>query len=124
MPRKVIMFDVWEWNKLVSSTYGRTYNFQQQDGCRDRGIYSFSIPCTDIEDYSNDDIPEVINSKIRGVSFQAWLDRDPDTPDFVPEYKTALFWERNFYPNVTMIIKDLENKGILKEGDYIINIDW
>nr|DAI39746.1 MAG TPA: Ftsk gamma domain [Caudoviricetes sp.] len=35
-----------------------------------------------------------------------------------------MFWDRNFYPHVSMIIKDLENKGILKEGEYIINIDW
>ena len=40
------------------------------------------------------------------------------------KYRHELFWDRNFYPHVSMIIKDLENKGILKEGEYIINIDW
>lgn len=34
MPRNVIMFEVDEWDNLVSSTYGRVYNFQQQNGCK------------------------------------------------------------------------------------------
>ncbi len=25
------------WNKLVKDTYGKPYNFQQQDGCKGRG---------------------------------------------------------------------------------------
>lgn len=29
------MFEVDEWDNLVSSTYGRVYNFQQQNGCKD-----------------------------------------------------------------------------------------
>lgn len=106
MPRNVIMFEVDEWDNLVSSTYGRVYNFQQQNGCKDRGI------------------PEEVNGEIKGVSFKAWLERDPNTPNFLEKYRHELFWDRNFYPHVSMIIKDLENKGILKEGEYIINIDW
>lgn len=47
MPRNVIMFEVDEWDNLVSSTYGRVYNFQQQNGCKDRGIYYFTVPIED-----------------------------------------------------------------------------
>ena len=126
MPRNVIMFEVDEWDNLVSSTYGRVYNFQQQNGCKDRGIYYFTVPIEDyyIEDYEREEIPEEVNGEIKGVSFKAWLERDPNTPNFLEKYRHELFWDRNFYPHVSMIIKDLENKGILKEGEYIINIDW
>lgn len=124
MPKNVIMFDVDEWDDLVSSTYGRIYSFQQQDGCKDRGIYSFSIPYSEPEDYERTEIPEKVNGEIMGVSFKTWLERDPDTPKFQHDYERTLFWDRNFYPHVSMIIKDFEEKGILKEGDYIINIDW
>lgn len=123
MPRNVIMFEVDEWDDLVTSTYGRIYNFQQQDGCKDRGIYKFAVPIADVEDYKSEEIPEEINRDVMGISFKTWLERDPNTPNFLEGYKHELFWARNFYPNVTMIIKDLENKGILKEGEYIINID-
>ena len=120
------MFEVDEWDDLVSSTYERVYNFQQQDGCKDRGIYEFTVPIADkdIIDYKRKEIPEEINGDIMGVSFKAWLERDSKTPKFPHYYNLVLFWERNFYPHVSMIIKDLENKGILKEGEYIINIDW
>ena len=126
MPRNVIMFEVDEQDNLVSSTYGRVYNFQQQNGCKDRGIYYFTVPIEDyyIEDYEREEIPEEVNGEIKGVSFKAWLERDPNTPNFLEKYRHELFWDRNFYPHVSMIIKDLENKGILKEGEYIINIDW
>jgi hypothetical protein len=125
MPKNVIMFEVDEWDDLVTSTYGRIYRFQQQDGCKDQGVYCFTVPFADcyVEDYERDEIPEEINGEIRGVSFKAWLERDPNTPNFSKGYKHELFWDRNFYPHVSMIIKDLENKGILKEGEYIINID-
>lgn len=103
MPRNVMMFEVDEWDDLVTSTYGKLYRFQQQDGCKDRGIYYFKVPMLYIEDYEEKEIPEKVNGEVMGTSFKAWLERDP---------------------NVTMIIKDPENKGILKEGEYIINIDW
>lgn len=124
MPRNVIMFEVDEWDDLVTSTYGRFYRFQQQDGCKDKGIYYFKVPMLYMEDYEEKEIPEKVNGEVMGTSFKAWLKRDSNTPEFHYDYERNLFWARNFYPNVTMIIKDLENKGILKEGEYIINIDW
>ncbi len=30
------VIEVSDWDKLVSETYGRPYNFQQQDGTQDR----------------------------------------------------------------------------------------
>jgi len=43
---------------------------------------------------------------------------------YLEEYRHELFLYRNFYPHVSLIIKDLESKGILKEGEYIISIDY
>jgi len=42
--KNVKMIDVWDWDKLVEETYGRTYCFQQQDDCRGRGIFDITIP--------------------------------------------------------------------------------
>lgn len=33
-------------------------------------------------------------------------------------------YQRNFYPHVDMIINDLHSKGLLKAGEYYIEIDW
>ena len=72
--------DVGDWDQLVEETYGRPYNFQQQDGCKSRGTESFSVPLeyavADYE-YETVSVPEEINGEEMGVSFKAWLERDP-----------------------------------------------
>lgn len=118
-----------DWSNFVSEHYGKIYNFQQQEGCQDRGIYCFDVPHKYPEDFENDTIPEVVNGDEMGVSFKAWLERDIKQPlnskdQWEREFGLDLFWERNFYPNVSMIINDLHEKGLLPAGEYVINIDW
>lgn len=118
-----------DWNSFVSEYYGKIYNFQQQDGCKDRGIFEFSVPYKYPEDFENDTIPEVVNGDGMGVSFKAWLERDVKQPlnskdQWDRVYGLDLFWERNFYPNISMIVNDLHEKGLLPAGEYLINIDW
>lgn len=60
-----------------------------------------------------------------GVSFKAWLERDPNIKlkgDGAPF--TRMWWERNFYPSVEMVANDLYKRGLLKAGEYAIEIDW
>ena len=126
--KNVQMIDVSDWDDLVQQTYGRIYNFQQQDGCKERGTFSFTVP-SHAYDYENDTIPEEVNGNEMGVSFKAWLARDPkqklDTNDeWDRENGLSLFWERNFYPDIQMIANDLHAKGLIEAGKYVINIDW
>lgn len=121
------VIDVPEWDKFVVKTYKRPYKFQQQDGCKSRGVFRFSIPSDDEEwDYENDSIPEIVNGEKRGVSFAAWLARDPEQPIKNQKYdfELNLWWIRNFYPSFDMVAADLHKKGLLKTGEYTINIDW
>jgi hypothetical protein len=120
------IIEVSDWDKLVEKTYGRPYCFQQQDGCKSRGIFRFSVPDNYTYDYKNNTIPEIVNGKKMGVSFEAWLARDPKQPiaEQKYDYKLNLWWERNFYPDFQMVANDLCNKGLLKAGNYIIEIDW
>ena len=121
------MIEVNDWDQLVQSVYNRPYNFQQQDGCQDRGIVYLTIPpeCVD-EDEMNDSIPEVVNGEEMGVKFNVWLARDPKQPIKNQKYgwELDLFWERNFYPSIDAVANDLYEKGLLEPGEYIINIDW
>lgn len=120
------MIEVSDWDRLVQETYGRTYSFQQQDGCKSRGVFKFRVP-TDGYDYENDTIPEEINGEEMGVSFKAWLARDPKKwygNESDPAYYIDLFWERNFYPAIEILANDLYDKGLLPAGEYAINIDW
>lgn len=123
--QNVKMIDVHDFDKLVRETYGRDYCFQQQDGCKERQIVDIEVPEYE-EDYENDTIPEVVNGDEMGVSFKAWLERDPKKP--IPgqeaDYELNLFWERNFYPHYSMVINDLHKKGLIDKGKYKINIDW
>jgi len=118
--------DVQDWDELVQETYNRPYMLQQQDGCRDRGIQYITIPVNNPEDYKNNTIPEIVNASEMGVSFKAWLERDPKQP--IPErsedWALEMWWERNFYPTIDMIINDLYEKGLVEAGNYQINIDW
>ena len=122
--KKVI--SVRDWDELVKEVYGRPYNFQQQNGCKSRGTFDFEVPYAYGEDFENDTVKEVVNGPERGVSFAAWLARDPKKPlaDGRADWGVELWWDRNFYPNVDMIINDLHAKGLLDEGEYSINIDW
>jgi hypothetical protein len=145
--KKVKIIEVSDFNKLVTETYGRIYNFQQQDGCKGRSSEHITVPC-EPEDYENTPIPEVINGDEMGVSFKSWLERDPKAPLNATEKEAKncgyywgfsekdlkewqenkshinMFYERNFYPHVSMIINDLHAKGLIEEGDYVIEIDW
>lgn len=126
--KNVQMIDLYDWDNLVEKTYGRPYSFQQQDGCKDRGTFDLKVP-SKAYDFENDTIPEEVNGEEMGVSFAAWLARDPkqklDTTDnWDREHGLDLFWTRNFYPDVQMIANDLHEKGLLPAGDYVIDIDW
>ena len=121
--------DVSDWDNLVSETYGRPYCFQQQDGCKDRGSFSFEVPSKwGTEDYENDTVPEIVNHNKMGVSFKAWLERDPEQPlsnkDDQNSFGLGLWWDRNFYPHVDMVIDDLYKKGLIEKGNYTIDINW
>lgn len=125
--KTVQVIDVDDFDNLVEETYGRPYSFQQQDGCKERQHVSISVP-DEPYDYENDTIPEEINGDEMGVSFAAWLARDPNLPipnkQYQDEWYTRMFWERNFYPDVSMIVNDLHAKGLLPAGKYEIDIDW
>lgn len=124
--KKITMVDVQTWDDLVVKTYGRPYRFQQQDGCKDRGVFGFAVPVRYVHDYENDAVPEVVNHPKMGVSFAAWLARDPKQrlEGSTNDWDTGLWWRRNFYPDVSMIINDLHKRGLLEAGEYAINIDW
>jgi hypothetical protein len=119
------IIDVQDWDELVEKTYGRPYSFQQQDDCKQRGTEYITVPGYQ-EDYENDTIPEVINGEVMGVSFAAWLARDPKAWNGQGKmsYTLELFWHRNFYPHVSMVANDLHAKGLIPAGEYGIKIDW
>lgn len=123
--RKETVIDVTDWDALVEDTYGRPYNFQQQDDCKERQRVHITIP-EQAFDYENDSVPEVVNGREMGVSFKAWLERDPQQPlaGQKYDYELSLFWERNFYPDVQMVANDLHEKGLIEAGEYVIDIDW
>jgi hypothetical protein len=125
--KNVKMIDVDDWDNLVTSTYGRPYNFQQQDDCQSRGIFHLSIPSEYTNDNEmNDEIPEVVNGNEMGVKFKKWLERDPKQPvgGETDDWMIELWWERNFYPDIHTVANDLYDKGLIEAGEYTINIDW
>lgn len=114
-----------DWDELVMKVYGRPYAFQQQDGCKNRGLFRFNVPDS-AEDFINDSVPEKLNGEEMGVSFKAWMERDPAEPINNENEKWAidLFWQRNFYPNIQMIANDLYARDLIEAGNYVIEIDW
>lgn len=119
------VINVQDWDNLVTETYGKPYSFQQQDGCKERGTFHITVPAN-TEDFENETVPEEINGDDMGVSFAAWLARDPKEWNGAPDDHDFLdlFWDRNFYPDIQMLANDLHAKGLFPEGEYIIEIDW
>ena len=146
--KNIKQINIQDWDELVEKTYNKIYSFQQQDGCKGRGVENISVPEEYVSDYKNDTIPEIINGGKKGVSFKSWLERDTNAPlnPSKEDLKTchyywgktekdevdwkqdkshiSMFWKRNFYPHVSMIANDLYSKGLLEAGEYQINIDW
>lgn len=124
--RKENVVEVSDWDSLVTETYKRPYSFQQQDGCKSRGVFRFSVPDDEMrDDFENDTVEERVNGDEMGVSFKAWLERDPKKSiNGEIGYSIGLWWDRNFYPNIQMVADDLHSKGLLDAGEYTIDIDW
>lgn len=110
---KVTLIQDSDFDKLVKETYGRPYCFQQQNGCRDRGAYDFILPINDPCDEGS-------------VTFEEWLKADPNKKLNNQKYDWELetHWQRDFYPDLEMVVQDLYKKSILEAGKYIINVDW
>ena len=121
--KNVNLISVQEWDGLVTKVYGKPYNFQQQDGCKERGIVWEECP-SEGYDYEKHEIPVKVNGDEMGVSFKTWLETPADKRWFEEEWEDVLFWKRNFYPSIDMIINDLHEKGFIPEGDFGIEIDW
>lgn len=119
------VISVQDFDDLVVATFGRPYNFQQQEGCQERQRVAITIP-EETDDFENDTVPEEINGDIMGVSFKAWLARDPKEWNGDPRDATHLdlFWERNFYPSIQMVANELHARGLIPAGDFVIDIDW
>lgn len=119
-----------DWNAFVMKVYEKPYHFQQQDGCKDRGMHEFTVPDEETNDEDMpDSIPEVVNGDEMGVKFAVWKARDPKQPitgDGSAQglWRTELWWHRNFYPCFQTLANDLYARGLLPAGKYTINIDW
>lgn len=113
-----------DFNTLVTDTYGRPYDFQQQEGCKGTGLEKFIVPDF-TDDYEDVSIPEVINTPEMGVSFDAWKARDPKQSigSRAAHWEIEMWWQRNFYPHPQMILNDLYQKGLIKADEYYISID-
>ncbi len=119
------VIEVSEWDSLVEKTYGRSYSFQQQDGCRGRGTVEITVP-DEADDFERESVPENLDHETMGVSFVVWLARDPKKklPEQDADYQLELWWHRNFYPDLQMVANDLHAKGLLADGEHTILIDW
>lgn len=120
--KDVKIIDSGSWDELVMKTYGRPYCFQQQDGCQERGVVYLTVPFPGC-DFENDTLNER-DIEDMGVSFAAWLARDPNVWKGRLACDKEMFWQRNFYPELQMIANDLHEKGLLESGDYVIDINW
>jgi len=127
IPHKLVkLVELSDWDALVKKIYNRPYSLQQQDGCMPRGTVKFTLPLEEVNDFVNDEVPEVINGPKYGVSFNSWLNRDVNKP--IPNREGSwyiqLFFHRNFYPSLEAVANDLFLMGLLEPGNYVINIDW
>ena len=92
----------------------------QQQNYGMRGLVEITVPPDDLDDFPNDTLEESEYDMV-GVSFKAWLEKDYDD---CSEDEDSDFWEREFYPNLSMVINDLYERGLLEAGEYEIDIDW
>jgi hypothetical protein len=100
-----------EFSRLVSETYGRPYQLQQQgDMMGQDTMIRVTVP--------DDGKWGCIGDEER---FQEWKARDVTEP---MDYTERLWWLRDFYPPFNEVLDDLHRQGILPQGDYVIHVWW
>lgn len=112
-----------DFDKLIEETYGKPYCFQQQDGCKDRGVHRFSVPHEPWGEYPKE-IEIEINGSEMGIDFDTWVNHDINDKFFGEKWRNDLFYERNFYPEFWKLVNDLYARGLIEKGSYVLNIDW
>lgn len=127
--KNVMLIDSLVFDKIVESVYGKHYYFQQQNGCRYKGIDLYTVPVMGFKEEDQElnkleDLNRVVNSNTMGIYFSDWLNTDYSTDNWNDNYHKLLWWERNFYPCPEMIINDLFDKGVLPKCELVIHIDW
>ena len=99
---------IWEldFSKLVTETYGRPYSLQQQDPMLGQNeIIEVTVP----------DHPSVADPE---QHFAEWLGREVEaSPD-------VLWWHREFYPELQVVLNDLRVRGLIEPGEYVIHAWW
>lgn len=123
--RTVQVIEVDDWNKLVTETYGRPYNLQDQDTYFNNGVcLPLSVPELETNDNeADDDVPEKLGEGGM-VKLATWLARDPQTPEFPYSWERELWWYRDFYPDLAALANDLHERGLLPAGEYMIHVWW
>lgn len=111
---------IWEseLSALVTETYGRPYQLQQQgDMLAQESMTRATVPQ---EPDFDSDLP----------SLEEWSSRDVDAQ---PEgesswsehaWRRDLWWQRKFYPDLQLVLNDLHARGLLPAGDYVIHTWW
>ena len=89
-------------------------------------FFHFKVPDF-AKDFKSDEVPENLDKKDQtGVSFKAWLNRDPKMKLEKQKYdfELGMWWERNFYPNLQILANDLYKKGVIEADNYTINANY
>lgn len=120
--KNVVKFDLEEFNKLVETEYWNPYHFQQQDWCKQRWVFEFSVPNNEWDEYEW--ILEV--KQLDKYESTMWVDfiKWQQTHPIDNSWQEVLKYQRYFYPSIYPVVNDLFMKWIIPEWDYLINIDW
>lgn len=113
---------IWEsaFSELVTETYGRPYQLQQQQPMgQDTVTQRFTVP------------EHVDQDTEYNITFADWSTRDPDIgPDgerwhgTLPLLSKELWWHREYHCDPQMILNDLHARGLLPTGVYRIHVWW
>jgi hypothetical protein len=113
------IWELREFDNLVKEVYQKEYSFQQQDGCKARQHFIFTVPM-ESKDFTNTTLPFEINGPDRGIKFSIWK----ETEEFNPDFRIRLWWQRNFYPDFGTLVNELYEKGYIDAGTQCIDVDW
>lgn len=131
--KTINVIDVSDLDDLVKEVYGKPYKLQQQNGCMERQHISVYVGKEVVEGDENEygdiheSIPLIINGNDMCVKFDTWLNATPEQHKEEmcwEDWEVELFWFRNFYPDLNVLLYDLYKKGLIEKGSYDINIDW
>ena len=109
---------VWEsdFSKFVAEIYGRPFSYQQMNLLGNDTYEEFDV-------HEQDHLPEWVNGYAQ-PQLDEWLAAWANMPEYKDDWHKVMDAERDHHIDLEVLLWDLQRRGELDVGSYLMKIWW